>query len=410
MHGPGGGKLQKAIHQIFLRKVQYKDIDRNLKSVLPHYNPNNLIISYMKKTAFYLCLIMMLFYSELSAQTKIENLIIITTDGLRWQEVFQGMDTAIANNKKFNQGDSSYIYKRYWAAEADERKKKLMPFLWGTMAQQGQLYGNRTLGNKVDNANHYWFSYPGYSELFTGYADENINSNNYPNNPHLTVMAFINRQPEYKGKVAAFAAWGAFNRILNEPGAGFPVIAAFDAMGGESPSEKEKLMNSMLKDSFKPWHKAECLDVFTHYAAIEHLKTKKPKVLYIAYGETDEWAHAGSYRYYLDAAHQVDQWMNDIWAYIQSHPDYKNKTALLLTVDHGRGDKVKDQWTSHGSDIVGANETWFGVIGPNVAPKGEVKQNMQLYQQQLAQTMAALLGLKFIAEHPVADKVEAIWE
>ena len=35
------------------------------------------------------------------AQTA-ENIIIITTDGLRWQEVFGGMDSAIANNKKFN--------------------------------------------------------------------------------------------------------------------------------------------------------------------------------------------------------------------------------------------------------------------------------------------------------------------
>jgi len=42
-----------------------------------------------------------------------ENIIIITTDGFRWQEVFKGMDSAIANNSKFNQGDSSYIFEKY---------------------------------------------------------------------------------------------------------------------------------------------------------------------------------------------------------------------------------------------------------------------------------------------------------
>ncbi|MBK9530733.1 MAG: hypothetical protein WBO39_17130 [Ferruginibacter sp.] len=31
-----------------------------------------------------------------------ENIIIITTDGLRWQEDFSSMDSAIANNKIFN--------------------------------------------------------------------------------------------------------------------------------------------------------------------------------------------------------------------------------------------------------------------------------------------------------------------
>ena len=112
-----------------------------------------------------------------------ENIIIITTDGFRWQEVFKGMDSAIANNSKFNEGDSSYIYEKYWSENEKERRKKLLPFLWSTVEQQGQLFGNRTAGSKVDNANPYWFSYPGYSEIMTGYADTAINSNSYPPNP-----------------------------------------------------------------------------------------------------------------------------------------------------------------------------------------------------------------------------------
>jgi hypothetical protein len=74
---------------------------------------------------------------------------------------------------------------------------------------------------------------------------------------------------------------------------GLPVVSAFDESGGSSPTAKQKLINEMLAHSYKPWHKDECLDVFTHYAAMEELKTKKPKVLYIDYGETDEWAHSG---------------------------------------------------------------------------------------------------------------------
>src|SRR5688572_23433351 len=113
-----------------------------------------------------------------------ENIIIITTDGLRWQEVFGGMDSAIANNKKFNQDDSAAIYKKYWAATPLERRKKLLPFYWSIIEKNGQLYGNRDLGNKIDNANPYWFSYPGYSEIFTGHADTLINKNDYPPNPN----------------------------------------------------------------------------------------------------------------------------------------------------------------------------------------------------------------------------------
>ena len=342
------------------------------------------------------------------AQQKTENMIVITTDGFRWQEVFGGMDSAIANQKKYNQGDSDFIFKKYWSNDVNERRKKLLPFLWNTIAVNGQIYGNRNLGNKVDNSNPYWFSYPGYSEIFCGFADTLVNSNDYKNNPNTNVLEFINKQPKYKNGVAAFGAWDAFERILNEPRSGFPVVAGFAPTGGKNPTQKEQLINSMLKDSYKPFNMEECLDVFTHYEAMEYLKTRKPKVLYIAYGETDEWAHAGHYKDYLEAAHQFDAWVKDIWNYIQSQPQYKNKTSLFITVDHGRGDKNKDQWTDHGSDIPDAHEIWFAVMGPDTPSKGEVKSDMQIYQKQFAQTIASLLGLKFTAEHPVANSVSEV--
>ncbi len=343
----------------------------------------------------------------------IENVIVITTDGLRWQELFGGMDSVIARKKQFvrRSSDSANIFDRYWAATPVERRAKLLPFFWNILEKQGQLYGNRTFGNKVDCANPHWFSYPGYNEIFTGYPDTSVNSNEHPPNPHITVLDYIHQQPGFEGQVAAFAAWGAFDRILNKERAGFPVVAAFSPTGGEHPTEKEKLLNSMLLDSYKPFGDGECLDVFTHYMAFEHLKEKQPRVLFIGYGETDEWAHHGQYKDYLDAAHQWDRWIQDIWEYIQSTPKYKNKTALFITTDHGRGDIDKDKWTTHGSKRVeDSHEIWMAVMGPGLAAKGEVKTDLQLYQQQAAQTIASLLGLTYTAPHPIADGVKEIFE
>lgn len=337
------------------------------------------------------------------AQQKIKNVIIITTDGFRWQEMFNGANHALATSKTFSHGDSVAILKKYWDKSNETARAKMMPFMWGTIAKQGQIYGNRTLGNNVNTANPYWFSYPGYNEILTGYADTAVNSNDYKNNPNTNLLEFLNKQAQFKGRVAAFAAWDAFDRILNKPRAGFPVIAAFEKTGGQHPTIKESLINKMLEDSYRPFGDEECLDVFTHYAAMEYLKQSKPRVLYISYGETDEWAHAGNYYAYLNAAHQVDKWLNDIWAYIQSDPFYKDQTALIITTDHGRG--VDSQWTSHGQKIQGANQIWFAVMGPGIAAKGEMKQVAQNYQQQLAQTIAGLLGTKFTAGHSVADKI-----
>ncbi|MEN9568872.1 MAG: hypothetical protein RL172_103 [Bacteroidota bacterium] len=334
-----------------------------------------------------------------------QNIIIITTDGFRWQEVFAGMDSCIANNPLYNQGDSAAIYNRYWHSNPLERRKKLLPFLWSVVQSQGRLYGNRQLQNFVNNKNRYWFSYPGYNEIFTGYPDTLINSNNYPPNPHTNLLEFLNKQPHYKGNVAAFGAWNAFERILNKQRSGITLLNAFDSINTQTANATQKVINKMLQDSYKPFGQSECLDVFTHYAAMEHLANKTPRVLYIAYGETDEWAHHGHYRDYLDAAHQVDAWIKEIWQTVQAHPAYKNNTALFITTDHGRGDIIKEQWTSHGADIQGASEIWFAVMAPNIKPAGEITTKSQYYQQQFAQTMAHLIGLHFTCEHPVANQV-----
>lgn len=355
----------------------------------------------MKKllsTAAMFCLV------SLHAQ-QTENIILITTDGFRWQEVFGGMDKDIANNKQFFQGDSSGIYKKYWAEDAETRRKTLLPFFWNTIAKEGQIYGNRWIGNFVNVSNPYKFSYPGYSEILCGYVDTAVNSNEYKPNPNTNLLEFFHNQPKYKRKVAAFGAWDAFDRILNEQRAGFPVVSAYDKAGGKNPTANEKLINSMLRDTHREWE-GECMDVFTHYEAMEELKVRKPKVLYISYGETDEWAHGAKYSYYLNAAHQFDAWLKEIWEYVQSDPQYKNKTTLLITTDHGRGDVVKVKWTSHGQAIADADQIWCAIMGPDTPALGEVKTQTQIWQKQFAQTLAKAMGQTFKAEHPVADEVK----
>lgn len=357
------------------------------------------------KTLLFCCFALIALSIHAQEKTPVENLVVITLDGMRWQEIFGGMDAALASDRVYSQGDSAGIFKKYGTGN---KREKLMPFLWSVLAKEGQIYGNRTLGSKVNNANPYWFSYPGYSEIFCGYVDTLVNSNDYKANPNTTVLEYIHRQPGFKGKVAAFGAWDAFDRILNEPRAGFPVVSGPDKCGGDNPTPREQLLNDMKRDAYSPFGMEEQLDVFTHYAAFEYLKTKKPRVLYISYGETDEWAHFSHYRDYLDAAHQTDAWIAQLWAWLQSDKQYRGKTALFITVDHGRGDDPKSNWTDHYAKIPGSREIWFAAMGPGIAPLGEIKSETQYYQRQFAQTFAQLLGLKFSCEHPVSEALPPV--
>src|SRR5436190_207187 len=133
-------------------------------------------------------------------------------------------------------------------------------------------------------------------------------------------------------------------------------------------------------------------DVLTYFAAREYLKAYQPKVLYIAFDETDDFAHGGEYDQYLKSAHAEDAMIGDLWKYIQSSPKYKNKTTLIVTCDHGRGDKVKDDWRHHGAKIKEAGQIWIAAMGPDTKPLGEIKAPGLLYQQQLASTFARLIN------------------
>ena len=344
----------------------------------------------------YLCfLISFLITPVLGQQSADHRVIVIMTDGFRWQEVFGGMDSSIVKVKRFHHGDSARLIKQYWAPDAATRREKLLPFFWNTLAKQGQIHGNRNQGSRVNVANPYWFSYPGYSELLTGQVDTAVNSNEYKPNPHTNFFEYLNGLPNYKESVAAFGAWDAFDRILNEKRAGFPVVNAFDVYQEYVKTKDSELLSRMTKDSFRAFGDAEVLDGFMHVQAMDYLKNLKPKALFISYGETDEFAHEGHYGHYLNAAHQFDAWLAEIWNFVETDPTYKGKTTLLITTDHGRGDKIKSEWTSHGEKVKDCHEIWYALLGANIPALGEVKMAEQVYQKDLIHIVADKMGIPF---------------
>ena len=110
-------------------------------------------------------------------------------------------------------------------------------------------------------------------------------------------------------------------------------------------------------------------------------------------GETDEWGHGRRYDLYLDAARHFDQFLEKIWKFVESDPEFSGRTALVVSTDHGRG-MTTGNWTSHGKDIEGAEFIWIGVLGSGIAPLG-VREKTPVTQSQIAATLAALMGEDF---------------
>lgn len=325
-----------------------------------------------------------------------KNVFIITTDGMRWQEVFNGADEKILTDIDFVK-DTALTREMYWAESPEERRKKLMPFLWSTIASKGQLHGNRAYNNKVDVSNPYKISYPGYNEILTGYADPFVITNKPNKNKNENLLEFLNKQDAYKNSVAAFCSWNIFPYILNEERSNIPVNGGYEISEEETPNLH--IINK-VQDSVQA-KEATRYDQLTFLHAKEYISIHHPKVMLLGLGETDEFGHKGEYDSYLQQANNVDKMIAELWYLVQTDPFYKNNTIFIITTDHGRGSRPA-KWYSHSMLTKGAGETWLAMIGPGIKAVGEMKSNTQIWQKQLAATVAAMLGQEFEANHPVA--------
>jgi hypothetical protein len=350
---------------------------------------------------------MSLAYSQ-SQKRQTENIIIITLDGFRWEELFGGIDKDIIDDKASTK-DPKGLQSMFGASTPEESRKKLLPFFWTEIASKGQLYGNRNFGNNVNVANKYLYSYPGYNEMFTGYADIKIKGNDKIPNPNKNVLEYLNQQEKYKDQVAAFTSWDVFSAIFNRERSKFLVNSGSEPVivPGKQLSPKMELLNEMQSGDAHFLESEIRDDLLTFYTGLEYIKEYHPRVVFLGFDGTDDFAHQGLYDYYLKQANASDKCIAELWNYVQSDPQYKDKTTLILLCDHGRGNNPKGYWTSHGDGIPESGETWLAVIGPDTPPLGEVKTKGQLYNKQLAPTIAAFLGLQFSPEHGEAKVISS---
>lgn len=356
------------------------------------------------KRLIYLALVAIVTASlPLNAQARTRNVVLIVTDGLRWQEVFGGAERRLMSRAPGGVSDTVSLIRDFWRDTPEARREALLPFVWGTVAKQGIIYGNARAGSIARITNTYKFSYPGYNELFTGAFDPRIDSNGYPPNPNETVFEWLAAKPAFAGKVAAVATWATFTNIFNAPRSRFPIIAGWNPpfASKRERSAEEVLIDELYEGSVKYWPE-NTFDAPMQLAAKQLIRNSSPRVMFVGYGETDEWAHGGRYDLLLRSARQVDAFISDLWTMMQGIPQYRDSTTFIITTDHGRGSGESD-WKDHGEDVAGAENIWIAMIGPDTPAGGEVKSGI-VTQSQIAATIATLLGEDWNSRNPRAGR------
>jgi hypothetical protein len=323
-----------------------------------------------------------------------QNVILVTLDGVRVQEIFGGMDPVIANAPEAESGiyDAEVTRKRWWRETPEDRREALMPFLWGTLAPAGMVLGNQAKGSKVTVRNDQWFSYPGYSEILTGEAQPDVRSNDFVRYPHRTVLEHAREALKlgYAG-VAQVGSWDGFKYAASSRD------GAFFMNGGREPLPRALSTPAIdlyvgLRQQVQQLWEESSNDVLSFRIGLEYLKAHQPRVMWIGLGQSDDWAHARRYDLVLDYLHLADGLIAELWRTLQSMDAYRDRTTLIVTTDHGRGRTPAD-WAEHDAGIQGCQDIFIAILGPHTPATGEARAFPNVTQSDVAATMLQYLGL-----------------
>lgn len=326
---------------------------------------------------------------------KTRHIILFTSDGVRWQDLFTGMDPLLMNEKAAGMGTGSgpeELRSRLWRPSPEERRAALMPFFWNTLVPRGVLLGNLNKGSSMQVTNGYRVSYPGYSEILTGRPQDEVIKGNAPvRNPTPSFLEFLKERSHLRPEqVAVFASWEVFHSIAESRQGDLFINAGYEACSLPK-SARVTLLNQLQTDA-RYIESSSRHDAFTFELAIEYLGKVQPEHLFISFDETDDWAHDKRYDQVLQSLQYFDRSLRTLWNFIRNSAKYRDNTTLVITADHGRGSTLKD-WSDHGAKVPGAQQIWAAFIGPDTPAKGEISDAPTRHQRDIAPTILELLGV-----------------
>ena len=322
-----------------------------------------------------------------------KNLVLITVDGVRIQELFSGMDPVIsAREEDSGIYDLAVTRGRYWRETAAERREALMPFFWRKLAPMGIVLGNKSRGSSVTVRNRWRFSYPGYTEILTGAPRSDVRSNDIVRYPHQTALDYLHAQLKLRPtEVAQIGSWDGFKMAASRADDTFFMNGAYDAVPAPLSTPEMDSLVSLRRQVMEMWEEGSN-DALTFRIGLAYLKKHQPRVLWLGFGQSDDWAHARRYDRLLDYLRLMDGFLDEFWQTLESIEQYRGRTTLIVTTDHGRGLTAQD-WIEHDTAIAGSEDIWVAIIGPDTPDRGEVSNHPPVSQGDIAATMLQFFGV-----------------
>lgn len=266
------------------------------------------------------------------------NVILITVDGVRWQEIFYGSDQTKRR--------LPYIAAR-----------DLAPNFYHYFVDNGIVYGKTS---DIVASGPVYISLPGYLEIMRGHPTNDCYSNICDILATNTITDFIF---ETEGNnIGIFSSWDVIRKVSGKHREEITTSTGKFYRSKITDPDNRSYINPFWEDgSYRP-------DFYTQEVSFEYLKKYNPKFLWISLGDTDDWAHRGNYEMYLHAITSADSFVGKLIEYTG-----KSNTVYIITTDHGRG----RDWKSHYKDIL-SRRVWVMIYGDSVPARGFVSSKNEV--------------------------------
>ncbi|MEZ4439817.1 MAG: hypothetical protein R3B72_12050 [Polyangiaceae bacterium] len=307
----------------------------------------------------------------------IDRAVVITLDGVRWQEIFQGVERDRAERAGL-------------PATAVVPASELMPNLHWLATARGAALGAPNAG-VIAASGPAFVSLPGYRELFSGQASEDCLDNDCAAIARPTLVDELAARQRRLGDVAVFASWPTVRRAASAEPERVVLSAGRAATNHRAlvaaTPELEALLEAGDAASARPGYGDYRPDAKTAALALAYLRHHEPRFLFLGLGDTDEYAHQDDYRGYLAALREADRVIGEVAIQLAALSARGTSTLLVVTTDHGRN----HAFTEHGRAWPESSRIWLVAAGDPIAARGRVASPRPRRLADVTATLRALL-------------------
>jgi arylsulfatase A-like enzyme len=165
---------------------------------------------------------------------------------------------------------------------------------------------------------------------------------------------------------------------------------AYDLVPAALSTPEMDYLGMLRKQVMEMWEEGSN-DALTFRLGLAYLKKHQPRLLWLGFGQSDDWAHARRYDRLLDYLRLADGFLEELWQTLESIEQYRDRTTLIITTDHGRGVTAAD-WIEHDAAVEGSEDIWVAIIGPDTPDRGELTDHPLVSQGDIAATVLQFFG------------------